>query len=425
MAPLPEMTLLINLDRDEARLHRVAAQLDAAHLPWRRLPAMLGSEVPPNLVTPACQALCTPAMRGCMASHRKAWAEIVSHGYESALILEDDAIVPPDTLARLAAVGPELPPGWDLLCLGRHNHARNGFYIDRVLEALVSSATDAPVSRNLLSLGLMTGTFAYALSSAGAKKLVAMLSKASYHVDMAMSAKMTQLSAYAVAEPIIMHDYSTSNLGSAVPHIPNMLTTFTIGSDSRPVSWFLSEPWLNIPILEYPLNGWLFAFLCLILLLRPPVAVVLLLLLFDWSLGTSPSPTTAPTPSSHSSSSSSRCTRARGASQFAKCPPASPARWPHSPLRSPGPAPPPYCPSLRILNLKSKLEAEPKLLKQLPPPRHSADLLACTICPICAAPATASGPSSSCSTRHRASKTVSSPRVPPSTVAPTASSCRV
>lgn len=103
---------LINLDGSDARLATATAALNAAGIPFRRLPAYDGrGKRPEDLpLYDAAQArrsfgrLLTGAEIGCFLSHLEGARRYLASGADYGLVLEDDATIPAyaaDTLARL------------------------------------------------------------------------------------------------------------------------------------------------------------------------------------------------------------------------------------------------------------------------------------------------------------------------------------
>lgn len=100
----------------------------------------------------------TPGEIGCAASHLEVWRLAASSPCDVTLVLEDDVHVPDDAWPRLAAEVERLsrvPYEWDLIYLGRRGVGDDG---DRVTAETVEA-------------GFSYGTYAYALSRAGARKL--------------------------------------------------------------------------------------------------------------------------------------------------------------------------------------------------------------------------------------------------------------
>ncbi len=124
----------------------------------------------------------------CAISHRRVYEEILAAGLRRALIFEDDVVPRPAQLPLLSAVLDELPPDWDLVYLGCTNfervtardRARQAAYL--LLSALqlmkwtpreVLRLHPRPYRPHLKEAGLHHGAYAYGVSAAGARKLLA------------------------------------------------------------------------------------------------------------------------------------------------------------------------------------------------------------------------------------------------------------
>lgn len=72
----------------------------------------------------------------CFLSHASIWHSLESSG-DTALILEDDAVVPPDLLDILAGTQTSIPENADILQLGGYNHPRKFAGIPHINKDLV------------------------------------------------------------------------------------------------------------------------------------------------------------------------------------------------------------------------------------------------------------------------------------------------
>jgi glycosyl transferase family 25 len=114
---------VINLDRDVERMASLAGSLQALALPFERISAVLGKEVPnwEQLVDAALYAsrnrlpMPRPGEVGCYLSHLKAMEEFLRTDAPWCVILEDDVEVLPSCLPVLAALGEK--DDWDLVKL--------------------------------------------------------------------------------------------------------------------------------------------------------------------------------------------------------------------------------------------------------------------------------------------------------------------
>lgn len=118
-SPLP--IYVINLDRDTERLAFVSDQLKALNLPYTRVPAIYGADMPewlrPYFLDEAggIASHLTAGEVGCYASHLLVMRMIAESG-RPALVLEDDVRISaalPQLLARIDT----LPKGWDIVRL--------------------------------------------------------------------------------------------------------------------------------------------------------------------------------------------------------------------------------------------------------------------------------------------------------------------
>lgn len=120
--PMPPI-YVINLDRDVERMASLAGSLQALGLPYQRIPAVLGKQVPDweKLVDAdlygARNRLPMPRAGevGCYLSHLKAMEEFLRTDAPWCVILEDDVEVRPACVEVLAALGRQ--DDWDLVKL--------------------------------------------------------------------------------------------------------------------------------------------------------------------------------------------------------------------------------------------------------------------------------------------------------------------
>jgi len=158
-------TYLINLRRDGARLERMSAQLSRLGLPFERLDAIHGLDMPGWLQPYFLDAEGKSASRllpgeiGCYASHLLACAIIAQRGLP-ALVLEDDLEIADGFTDLLRAFG-TLPAGWDIVRLS-NPHKRICFRVSGLTDrfSLVKFSRVPP------------STGAYLLSPAGARKFL-------------------------------------------------------------------------------------------------------------------------------------------------------------------------------------------------------------------------------------------------------------
>jgi glycosyl transferase family 25 len=114
---------VINLDRDVERMGSLARSLEALGLPYVRIPAVLGKQVPDweKLVDAELYgarnrlAMPRPGEVGCYLSHLKAMEEFLRSDAPWCVILEDDVELRPECVEVLAALARR--DDWDLVKL--------------------------------------------------------------------------------------------------------------------------------------------------------------------------------------------------------------------------------------------------------------------------------------------------------------------
>lgn len=139
----------------------------------------------------------------CSLSHRNLYTVMIENGWEKVLILEDDVLPLIANMNALPAAIQELPQNWELVYLGYLKHeevtaglkAKQFFY--KIISALglmawsykmVSNLLPKPYSKHLRKAGFHDCTHAYAITLAGAKKLLAIQTPVVYRADDLLSA---------------------------------------------------------------------------------------------------------------------------------------------------------------------------------------------------------------------------------------------
>jgi glycosyl transferase, family 25 len=139
----------------------------------------------------------------CSLSHRMIYQAMVNNNWQRVLIFEDDVVPDFATLPLLADCLKELPPDWDLFYLGylKNEKATLGkklkifwykimalFGLSRIPVSMISKVLPKSFSSCLMKAGFHDCTHAYAVSIAGAKKLLAAQTPVQYRADNLLSA---------------------------------------------------------------------------------------------------------------------------------------------------------------------------------------------------------------------------------------------
>lgn len=157
--------VVINLERDVARLEHMRRQLGAVGLPFARFPAIEGRCVPEELrdYFDLCGPSLTAGEIGCYASHL-ALCDLVANGRVAAplLVLEDDVEVGPELPILLRRLITALPDGWDIVRLSYPTKRAKVRVAQLMSEFELVRYSHVP-----------TSTGAYLLSRSGARKFLA------------------------------------------------------------------------------------------------------------------------------------------------------------------------------------------------------------------------------------------------------------
>jgi glycosyl transferase family 25 len=159
-------TFYINRACDSARRASIERELSAAGLDAERIDAVNGLAVPEALqsyffLDGRVPQKMKPGEIGCYASHLKALALVRELGVSCALILEDDASLPPGLVQTIEGILARLPKNWDFVHLGRDSR-----HAVKAIGTLADGRALVRYSR------VPSGTFGYLISERGAAKFL-------------------------------------------------------------------------------------------------------------------------------------------------------------------------------------------------------------------------------------------------------------
>ncbi|KAJ1962186.1 hypothetical protein GGI12_002796 [Dipsacomyces acuminosporus] len=134
-----------------------------------------------------------PAERACMRSHMNVLKDIVIHGYQHALILEDDVDFEADIKSRMGDLLPHVPAAWDILYLGHCSRER---------------FKQTEFHKDLFVARRPSCTHAYAVSFEGAKTALGLLEEGwpnpDKPYDLTLIGILNKLDAFSVEPPYIV-----------------------------------------------------------------------------------------------------------------------------------------------------------------------------------------------------------------------------
>ena len=164
-----------------------------------------------------------PGEIACSWSHKLIYEDMLRKRYRRILIFEDDAVPDAQALPYADAVLEELPAGWELLMWGwdkngvtnwKTRFKQLAYHLQHLAggvkwtHKIIDNLYARPFSAHLKKSGFHDYTYAYAVSAAGAEKLLHMQSPIQYIADnlLAHAATNGLLEAYIAFPAVFLHD---------------------------------------------------------------------------------------------------------------------------------------------------------------------------------------------------------------------------
>ena len=224
---------VLNLDRAPQRWHEAKQELASMNLSATRFPGVDGKKLTPAEleanVTTVSRHIVTRGVLGCFLSHRTFWQHVVDHNLTEAIIMEDDVLIASNFHAvvkkalkerRDLELSQTIEP-IDVLLLGGlgrvHPEGYDGL-MGISLSHLIGGSREPKVLSESLHIPMRAGgTHGYMITLKGAKKLLALLPKANYHVDI-VAWGLPEIN-LAIVKPLVVYQRFTdlSLIDSATP----------------------------------------------------------------------------------------------------------------------------------------------------------------------------------------------------------------
>jgi GR25 family glycosyltransferase involved in LPS biosynthesis len=258
---------VINLDKDTARWEVLVQRLTASGVPQtaiHRLPAVYGINLSKqdlaSKATFKARLFCTPGMIGCYLSHVKFWEKVRSESVPYQLVLEDDAIVSPNFHQRAQQMidelqdNPKTRDSWDVLLLGAfscvHPEKRYGVFRGQAF-LLGGGRQPRRITSHIHIPHRPLGTHAYILSQRGARKLLQLASRATWHVDCVIWG-IRELDLFLCDPMLVFQDAeSPSSVGAVTKGLETWLPKWRMDEYTGvSFEWAMNEPFFRIPFLH-------------------------------------------------------------------------------------------------------------------------------------------------------------------------------
>jgi GR25 family glycosyltransferase involved in LPS biosynthesis len=261
---------VINLDRSTLRWKFMSEQCQRVGLPARRVPAVDGAtlsrEELRGSATRFCQNFCTTSMLGCALSHIATWKRILEEGHDRALVMEDDAELVPTFAAGLRQALEDVPDDFDILVLGCFYLCakdRNYSWPMEIIRMFAPHGlrNDPRTWGSVFVPERFGGSHCYVVSKRGCQKLLEVIPKASYQIDMEMNHP--SLNVYAVSPDLAFQRDMMESTVASFKFPKSLMPALGDVKDSKRISMAY---YMDVPVgqvLGYKLNGWTLVFFVL------------------------------------------------------------------------------------------------------------------------------------------------------------------
>mgnify|MGYP000023208916 FL=1 len=267
---------VINMDKSKDRMVKMISQQSKIGMDITRVSAIVGKDLTTEEIkkqtTTFCRYFCTRTMIAIFLSHKASWQKMLDNGDKYAIIMEDDCELHNNFGKEVSKTINELrviDPQWDFLYIGYMGACdpNQDYNLIAKVQKVFTNNIKSNVSNNKYSFVPESpfGFHCYAISRKCAQKMVRLMDKASYHVDVAFLNYSKYFSIYANTYPLA-YQYSTPENSSQTQNFPIILNDYfnKIKCDKGVTyGYYFSAPVLAI--YKYNVNTYLLILLALML----------------------------------------------------------------------------------------------------------------------------------------------------------------
>jgi glycosyl transferase family 25 len=299
---------LINMDKDTKRLDSVTKECKKFNINFERFsgvnPLKLSEEELDKYVTKTCQNICPNGLVGCAISHMKIYEDALKNNYKNILVLEDDVYFRHELYEELDKAMTELPEDYDILylgCLGwcdkKQVYNMDLYYLlFYFLSKCKSECNDECKNKKIMNNKYIhvpeipLTAHAMIISNKGCRKLLNIIGKLYYHIDMIIAVNSNELNIYTTKKRLIYQTWNESNnSGMSSNYLLNNYLKDIKNNDGIPYSFLFNTYVIkvyntNITLLDIIffllgifsyINKYLFIFLLIFLIINQKTSILI------------------------------------------------------------------------------------------------------------------------------------------------------
>ena len=226
---------LINMDKDTERLEKVTKECKKFNINFERFngvnPLKLSKKELNKYVSKTCQNICPNGIIGCGVSHMKIYEDALKNNYKNILVLEDDVYFDDELYEELNKAMTELPEDYDILYLGCFGicdkeqvynmdlnllfHLYTNFL--RKFKSTCKNECEKKLNNKYKYLHVPEfplSAHGLIISNKGCKKLLNLIEKLNYSIDVNIALKTNELNIYTIKKRLIYQTWTDSKNSS-------------------------------------------------------------------------------------------------------------------------------------------------------------------------------------------------------------------